>query len=58
MRLCDANGSMEISLEIGKSIVFKAESGETQKFKMSTSIGSPVKVLKKNKNDFYALVNK
>jgi len=46
-------GKLEINLQIGKTVLFKAATGETQKFKMSTSIGSPVKVLKVSKNEWY-----
>lgn len=49
-------GTREIRLQVGKVVKFTAVStGEEQKFKMSTSIGNPVKVLKVTKNEWYAL---
>lgn len=52
-----ANGKKEIMLQIGKVVKFiVTDTGEEQKFKMSTSIGSPVKVLKVAKNEWYQMV--
>lgn len=52
----DVNGALGITLDIDKTIKFTADSGETQKFKMSTSIGSAIKVLKKSKYEFYKIM--
>lgn len=47
---------MEIRVQIGKMVKFSnVTTGEEQKFKMSTSIGTPVKVLKLNKYDWYMI---
>lgn len=52
-----ADGKKKISLQIGKMVRFIAtDTGEEQKFRMSTSIGSPVKVLKVAKNEWYHMV--
>lgn len=46
----------EVNLQIGKMVRFNIpKTGEEQKFRMSTSIGSPVKVLKVGKNEWYAI---
>lgn len=57
LKLYDNTGTTGITVEIDKMIKFKLDSGETQKFKMSTSIGNPVKVFKKGKNEFYKIRN-
>lgn len=52
-----ANGAEEIMIEYGgKGVTFtNLDTKETQRFKMSTSIGSPVKVLKVSKNEWYCI---
>lgn len=50
------SGKLDIKLQVGKMVRFiAAETGEEQKFRMSTSIGSPVKVLKVAKNEWYCI---
>ena len=49
----NAAGLLELKVQIGKVVKFVASTGEEQKFKMTTSIGNPTKVLKLNKNDWY-----
>ena len=47
---------MEVCIQIGKNVKFNnLTTGEEQRFKMTTSIGTPVKVLKLNKNDWYLI---
>lgn len=47
---------LEVKIQIGKMVRFMiTTTGEEQKFKMSTSIGNPVKVLKLGRNDWYAI---
>ena len=53
LRLYNAAGLLELKVQIGKVVKFVASTGEEQKFKMTTSIGNPTKVLKLNKNDWY-----
>ena len=53
LTLYNNTGSLELRVEIGKVVKFVASTGEEQKFKMATSIGSPTKVLKLGKNDWY-----
>ncbi|MDE6040986.1 MAG: hypothetical protein K2F99_05360, partial [Muribaculaceae bacterium] len=47
-------GAVDVKMEIGSTVKFMIPStGEVHKFKMSTSIGTPVKVLKGAKNEWY-----
>lgn len=55
LHLYDKAGAIDIDILVDKNIEFVASTGEKQKFKMSTSIGNPVKVLKKAKNEFYRI---
>jgi len=55
LRLYDANGKSDITCDIDKNITFNTEDGNEHKFKMSTTISSPIKVFKKTKNEFYHL---
>ena len=49
-------GSTTISIQIGKMVTFKnVNSGEQQKFKMSTTIGNPTKILKVTKDVWYRM---
>lgn len=52
----DGKAVQEITIEVDKVVKFTTESGETQRFKLSTSIGNPVKVFKKSKNEYYQLI--
>lgn len=52
----DNKGSLGIKIVVDKTVQFSTDKGETQKFKMATSIGNPIKVFKKNKTDFYCLL--
>ena len=46
---------MKVKIQIGKTVIFNVtETGQEQKFKMSTSIGTPVKVLKISRNEWFA----
>ena len=46
---------MKVKIQVGKTVKFKIqETGQEQNFKMSTAIGTPTKVLKLNKSDWYA----
>lgn len=56
LTLYDNKGQLGIQIEIDKAVKFSTSTGESQKFKMSTSIGNPVKVFKKTKTDFYCLL--
>ncbi|WP_300943372.1 DNA gyrase C-terminal beta-propeller domain-containing protein, partial [uncultured Duncaniella sp.] len=50
------NGKQKVRIQIGKMVRFNMlATGEEQKFKMSTSIGTPVKVLRMKKNEWYAI---
>lgn len=53
--LYNGAGPLELKVQIGKVVKFVASTGEEQKFKMTTSIGAPTKVLKLGKNDWYYL---
>ena len=53
--LYDKAGVTKITVEVDKAVKFTTESGETQKFKLSTSIGNAIKVFKKTKNDYYTI---
>ena len=48
----------QINIQVDDMIRFKTSDGEDKKFKMSTSIGAPTRVLKVNKNDWYTIINK
>lgn len=56
VHLYDVQGDTEITIVVDKVVKFTTASGESQKFKLSTSIGTPVKVFKKAKNEFYKLI--
>lgn len=57
IRLYWANGKEKLQVEYDKMVKFtNVGTGESQRFKMSTSIGSPVKVLKVSKNEWYCLM--
>lgn len=44
----------EVKIQVGKMVKFQiTDTGEEQRFKMSTSIGTPVKVLKVARNEWY-----
>ena len=52
------SAEMDIKMQIGKMVRFQiTTTGEEQKFKMSTSIGSPTKILRVLKNEWYAFCN-
>lgn len=55
LKLYDVAGVIKIGIKVDKLIEFSASTGEVQRFKMSTSIGNPIKVLKKSKNEFYRI---
>ena len=56
MTMYDAKGELGITIEVDKMVKFSTDKGESQKFKISTSIGNPVKVFKKTKNEYYCLL--
>ena len=59
LELCMSTSKIPVrtcTIQIDKMVKFRTDDGNEQKFKMSTSIGSPVKVLKVNKNDWYAFI--
>lgn len=45
-----------IRIQIGPTVKFTLDTGEEHRFKMSTSIGSPTKVIKTQKTGWYAFV--
>lgn len=53
--LYNGAGRLDLKVQIGKVVKFITSTGEEQKFKMTTSIGAPTKVLKLGKNDWYHL---
>ncbi|MCM1230227.1 MAG: hypothetical protein NC489_08840 [Ruminococcus flavefaciens] len=55
LALYNGSGKLELKVQIGKVVKFVASTGEEQKFKMATSIGTPTKVLKLGKNDWYCM---
>lgn len=55
LALYNGAGRLDLKVQIGKVVKFIASTGEEQKFKMTTSIGAPTKVLKLGKNDWYCM---
>lgn len=53
VNLYSSNGRIGITMNIDKKVEMVTETGEKQKFAITTSIGSPVKVLKMNKYEWY-----
>ena len=49
------NGLMISVSKDGKSVTFATSDGESQKFKIASSIGKPIKVFKKAKNEYYSI---
>lgn len=56
VRYYDNTGITEFSIKLGKTIHLTAQSGEEYKFRIGTTIGSPVKVFKKGKDEFYQII--
>lgn len=52
-KLYNGTGRLDLKVQIGKVVKFVASTGEEQRFKMTTSIGAPTKVLKLGRNDWY-----
>ena len=55
----DDKGQSALTISInkdGNSVTFSTSGGESQKFKIGSSIGKPIKVFKKAKNEYYTIV--
>lgn len=57
LSMIDNRGETKLEVVVGKTVQFTTDRGESQKFKLTSSIGNPIKVFKKTKNDFYLLSN-
>ena len=57
LSMIDNRGETKLEVVVGKTVQFTTDRGESQKFKLPSSIGNPIKVFKKTKNDFYLLSN-
>lgn len=53
LTLYNGTGKLDLKVQVGKVVKFVTSTGEEQRFKMTTSIGAPTKVLKLGKNDWY-----
>ena len=51
----DQYGKTDLEIEVDKQVMFRS-GDDVRKFKLSTTIGNPVKVFKKSKLEYYAII--
>lgn len=56
--MIDDSGIVKTSIVVDKAVTMTTEFGETHRFKIGTSIGNPVKILKRGHNEFYQFKSK
>lgn len=53
---CNGHKTVMVGKPKNSKVEFMTSTGESQSFKIATSIGNPIKVFKKNKNEFYKIL--
>lgn len=55
-KIIDMIHPISLTITVDNMVRMTTDSGETQKFRIGTTISSPVKILKRGRNEFYSIL--